>query len=338
MIKLKVLYIEDNQIDQLAFMRQIREKKINYEYKIANSLAMGYQFLASEKFDIIISDYQLGDGTAFDLLEQEKDTPIIVATGEGTEEIAVQALKNGALDYLIKDLERNYLKVLPHTVENAIKLKNIEVEKQRFHSEIEESKKILEALFKGNPEPAIYLDHNYKVVDINPRFTKIFGYEIEEIRGFSINDYIVSPEFKKEAEDLKMELVNGPVYFETERLTKTGNLISVSISAAPICIDDKNLGTFVIYKDISKRKKTEQEKEKLIKDLKHALDEVKKLSGLIPICASCKKIRDDTGYWRQVEEYIQQHSDVDFSHSICPDCMKKMYPVVYEKIKKNNLK
>jgi hypothetical protein len=53
---------------------------------------------------------------------------------------------------------------------------------------------------------------------------------------------------------------------------------------------------------------------------------VKSLSGLLPICASCKKIRDDKGYWSQVESYIQKHSDATFTHGICPDCVKKLYP------------
>ncbi|MDA3896100.1 MAG: hypothetical protein PF482_08135 [Desulfobacteraceae bacterium] len=78
--------------------------------------------------------------------------------------------------------------------------------------------------------------------------------------------------------------------------------------------------------DIEKRKQTEKEKERLISELQKALYEVKTLSGLIPICAHCKKIRDDSGYWNQIESYIHKHSDVDFSHSICPDCAKNLYP------------
>lgn len=65
------------------------------------------------------------------------------------------------------------------------------------------------------------------------------------------------------------------------------------------------------------------------KELEKALAEVKTLSGLLPICSSCKKIRDDKGYWNQIEAYIQDHSEVDFSHSICPDCAKKIYPDLY---------
>ncbi|RKY52331.1 MAG: hypothetical protein DRP89_07855, partial [Candidatus Neomarinimicrobiota bacterium] len=79
-------------------------------------------------------------------------------------------------------------------------------------------------------------------------------------------------------------------------------------------------------------KRAEEEKEKLIDDLQKALYDVKRLNGLIPICANCKKIRDDKGYWEEVEKYISERSDVDFTHGLCPDCMKKLYPDIYEKI------
>lgn len=61
-------------------------------------------------------------------------------------------------------------------------------------------------------------------------------------------------------------------------------------------------------------------------ELEEALSEIKRLRGILPICAACKRIRDDAGYWHQVEMYVQDHSEAEFSHSICPDCMKKMYP------------
>ena len=69
-----------------------------------------------------------------------------------------------------------------------------------------------------------------------------------------------------------------------------------------------------------------REKERLIKELKEALDNIKTLRGLIPICAGCKNIRNDDGYWVQVESYLKSHSDLNFTHSICPDCVKKLYP------------
>lgn len=68
------------------------------------------------------------------------------------------------------------------------------------------------------------------------------------------------------------------------------------------------------------------EKEKLIAGLQKALATIKRLHGILPICASCKKIRDDNGYWTQVESYIREHSEAEFSHGICPECAKKLYP------------
>ncbi len=66
------------------------------------------------------------------------------------------------------------------------------------------------------------------------------------------------------------------------------------------------------------------------RDLREALANVKTLRGLLPICGSCKKVRDDAGYWHQVEEYLSAHSEVDFSHGLCPDCLKRLFPEYYE--------
>jgi hypothetical protein len=77
---------------------------------------------------------------------------------------------------------------------------------------------------------------------------------------------------------------------------------------------------------IIQRKRAEEDREKVVRELQEALVQVKTLSGLLPICSSCKKIRDDTGYWNQIETYLHKHSEAEFTHSICPDCIKKLYP------------
>jgi hypothetical protein len=80
----------------------------------------------------------------------------------------------------------------------------------------------------------------------------------------------------------------------------------------------------------AERKRMEEELRLERDKLKDALAEVKTLSGMLPICANCKKIRDDKGYWTQIEAYIRDHSEVEFSHGICPKCQKKMYSEYYE--------
>lgn len=84
-------------------------------------------------------------------------------------------------------------------------------------------------------------------------------------------------------------------------------------------------GISVLFRDISERKKNQQERERLIGELREAISNVRSLRGLLPICASCKKIRDDRGYWNQLEVYIRDHSEAEFSHSLCPDCVEKYF-------------
>lgn len=90
--------------------------------------------------------------------------------------------------------------------------------------------------------------------------------------------------------------------------------------------------------DITVLKRLEEERERLIADLQLALCQVKTLSGLLPICSVCKKIRNDQGYWEQLESNFKKHSDILFSHGICPDCLKKLYPEIYERMQREKSK
>jgi len=110
--KIRLLLIEDDKVDQMAFERYVKNKELPYDYTIAGSVAEADKIIKSIRFDVIISDYSLGDGTSFELFDQFNDLPVIVTTGVGNEEVAVEAMKLGACDYLIKDSEGNYLKTL----------------------------------------------------------------------------------------------------------------------------------------------------------------------------------------------------------------------------------
>lgn len=90
--------------------------------------------------------------------------------------------------------------------------------------------------------------------------------------------------------------------------------------------DGKPLRVTGTHADITEKKEIELEKQRLTQKLRTALNDVKILSGLLPICSSCKNVRDDNGYWNKIETYISRHSGADFSHGICPDCAKKLYP------------
>ena len=115
--------------------------------------------------------------------------------------------------------------------------------------------------------------------------------------------------------------------YETLRIRKDGQFIPVSVTVSPIKDEaGKIIGASSIVRDITHRKREERERTELIQELTDALKQVKTLNGLLPICASCKRIRDDRGYWQQVETYIRQRSEADFTHGICPDCAERLYP------------
>ena len=93
--------------------------------------------------------------------------------------------------------------------------------------------------------------------------------------------------------------------------------------------------TSALEKEISERKKSEKEKEEIIRELENAISKIKKLQGLLPICSVCKKIRDDSGYWKQLETYISENSEAGFSHGLCPECYEKAMEDV-KSFKRNN--
>ena len=113
--------------------------------------------------------------------------------------------------------------------------------------------------------------------------------------------------------------------FEALNRRKDGSLVPNEISERIVNVRDTSY-VLKFVRDITERKQAEREREQLVDELQAALAQVKTLSGLIPICSSCKKIRDDKGYWNVLEAYTIEHSDAQFTHGVCPDCLKKLYP------------
>ncbi|MBF0296178.1 MAG: response regulator [Magnetococcales bacterium] len=130
----QLLLVEDDQVDRLAFKRLMRQELLPFQFTMAGSLAEATRLIGARSFDVVISDYRLGDGTALELFPLLPETPVIVVTGGGDEETAVQAMKAGAYDYLIKDHDRNYLKFLPVVASQAVEHRNAQSRlRQNFH-------------------------------------------------------------------------------------------------------------------------------------------------------------------------------------------------------------
>lgn len=132
-------------------------------------------------------------------------------------------------------------------------------EHKKAEQEIVKSQQKFKRLFMNNPEPALYLDSDFHILDANPRFTALFGYSLDEVHDKHINAVIVPDGRLEEAEMLDRKAKKGYVYFDTLRKRKDGLLIPVAASAAPIIVSDQHLGYVVAYKNISLLKKAEQE-------------------------------------------------------------------------------
>lgn len=168
----RVLLVEDDPLDQMAFRRFVKSAGLPYDCTIVGSVSDAQDVLRGQPFDIVISDYMLGDGTAFDVLHLVKDAPVILVTGAGGEETAVTAWRAGAYDYLIKDANRDYLKALAITVENAI-------EYQRARKELE----LLCGAITGADDCIYITDMHGKIIFVNGAFCRSYGYARAEILG-----------------------------------------------------------------------------------------------------------------------------------------------------------
>ncbi len=134
---IRLLLVDDDIVDQIAFERLVKNQRLNYAYTTAGSKAEAQKVMARKKFDVVIADYRLGDGTVFELFDHFKGLPVIVITGAGNEEVAVEAMKKGAYDYLIKDSAGRYLKTLPLRVDMAIERSRIEKQLQEYQENLE---------------------------------------------------------------------------------------------------------------------------------------------------------------------------------------------------------
>lgn len=214
--------------------------------------------------------------------------------------------------------------------------------------EILERKKSEEALKKEENKFRTVADYTYaweywispsgNMRYVSPSCERISGYGRDEFMQTPLLiSSIVHPDdnqlFRRHLEE---ELYDEKVcQMEFRIINKKGEVCWIIHTCQPVYdYEGKYIGRRASNHDITARKLIWEEKERLIIERQKALDKVKVLSGFLPICASCKKIRDDKGYWKQIELYISDHSEAEFSHGICPECAEKMYPEIFEKEQK----
>ncbi|MBN1102487.1 MAG: PAS domain S-box protein [Deltaproteobacteria bacterium] len=165
----------------------------------------------------------------------------------------------------------------------------------------------------------------------NKALSAMLGYSPSELLNMTFQD-ITHPDDLEPNPAYVQRMLAGEIAthrLEKRYLHKSGRLVWALLSFS-LVRDHKEAPLHFVFQllDVTERKKKEEEMKELISRLQKALDEIKTLKGIVPICSNCKKIRDDKGYWEQVEAYVSRHTEAQFSHGICPACMKKLYPEI----------
>jgi PAS domain S-box-containing protein len=215
----------------------------------------------------------------------------------------------------------------------TIRKRNKELERkiELRTQELADKKNLLQTVIDLVPDSIFAKDKNHKfVLNNRAHMNSLASKSQEELIGKTDEDFFPPNQAKESHKNENLVMETGqPIIDKEEKdvdlITGVENWVLTSKVQFKNNQDELQ-GIVGIRHLINERKRAEAERERLIAQLQDALADVKLLSGLVPICANCKKIRDDQGYWTQIESYIQDRSDAKFSHSICPDCAAKLYP------------
>lgn len=255
-MKIRILLIEDDLIDQKAFKRFSDRELQDYQIDIAGSVSKANESLENTEYDIIITDYMLGDGDAFDALSFQSDAAVIFISGAGNEEVVIEAMRSGAQDFLIKDSSRNYLKVLPLTLEKIIRERQ---NRKRLH-QAEMQIKRMSLVAEKTTNPVIIFDKDHNIEWVNDSFLLQTNYSQDEIVGMpaGVLQRGANP-FEDEVIINKVVLNKDSHSFEAENYTRFGSKYWTLNALTPICDDSGEISNYVIVQtNLTQKKELEK--------------------------------------------------------------------------------
>jgi PAS domain-containing protein len=183
----------------------------------------------------------------------------------------------------------------------------------------------LHAVFRHNPFTTVVVDKDGRVVAYNNAKERS-GDRLPPIGDIMYRDYAKHHSIDMHAE--LMRCIQDGQIRTYDNMPYGQKTLCITLSPFPD-------GAIVVSQDITEQKRVEKERLELIDDLQRALQEVETLRGLLPVCASCKRIRDDEGYWSDMEEYFSRRNHIDFSHTLCPECIQRLYPEIWQRMEHN---
>lgn len=248
---ISLLLIENDQVDEMALSRAVTENAWPYRMTITRSIGEARQVLAGQHFDIILTDYNLSDGTAFDLLDAFAGQLVIFLTGSGNEEIAARAINAGIHDYLIKDTQRGYLKLLPSRIDIALREKLLV-------QQLRESESQLRNLFDGSSDLIQSLSVDGRILFANRAWHTQLGYSKEEMAKLNIYD-IIRPAYCEQWTTIVQRLLAHEQVrlLEIPFRTKDGQVLDMEGNVTAEFEAGKPVVLRGIYRNVTERKRAE---------------------------------------------------------------------------------
>ena len=183
--QIKILNVEDEIADHMALIRMIKEKSLSCDVDQAATLNEAYELIRKNRYDVILIDYKMPDGTGLDLLANIKDTPSIFVTGSGDEKVAVDVMKSGAYDYVIKDPAGGYLECLPYTIDRILHIFHMEKEREQIEVKLRESEErfrsITNDILDSSKVGILTLDKDFRVMWVNKVLESYFDLRRDEV-------------------------------------------------------------------------------------------------------------------------------------------------------------
>ncbi len=328
----RILVVEDEGI--IAQDIQSTLEKLGYEVPAIAVVGEEAIEKATElRPDLVLMDIVLWGGMdgveAATRIRDELRIPVIYLTAHSDSATLQRAKVTGPYGYIVKPLVERELRI---GIEMAL-------HKHALENRLAEQDKWFATALTSIGEAVIATDTDGLVRFMNPLAESITGWTQADAHGQHLDNVMV----------LSAEVATGGTHGPFAEAVRKGLVIdwanrtwlwprngpSTPIDYTAARIREANgevAGVVVVFRDITPRRQLEEERERLIRQLRAALENVKTLRGLLPVCASCKKIRDDKGYWDAVDSYIVKHGLGEVSHSICPDCIRQLYPSLAETI------
>jgi two-component system cell cycle sensor histidine kinase/response regulator CckA len=319
---LNILHLEDNLLDRQWVSKTLAGDDLNCRFTNAKTGGEFQAALKQTKYDLIISDFTLpaynGMAALSSARQCQPDTPFLFFSGTIGEERAVESLKHGATDYVLKE----HGELLVPAVRRALR----KAEDRARRKQAEKAVAHLASIVESCDDAIIGHTLEGVVLSWNAGAERIYGYTAAEMAGRNVS-VLVPPNRPDGLLDWLGKIACGIRVDRLEMvcLRKDGQAINVSATISPTKDATGMItGASIVARDVTQRKQDEKERLQLIQELIIALAHARTLGGLLPICTSCMKIYNDQGRWESLEAYIKNRSTADFTHTVCLDCTKRL--------------